>query len=766
MRFYSTSDWAQDVFAYDDYHSTNSNTDATLLAPISGVPYLVTEAVGALDGAPLYRWVDTEATLALQAKMHAQVHNLARANSAYSGLLGWAGIDYASLNGGGRIWHNVKWPGVLDTFRVPKPGAAFYRSQVDPAVTPVILPVFFWDFGPGSPASGPGAGTMIATNCDRLELYVGGQHFATGAPDTADYASLTHPPVIVDLTFSGTPPTELRIDGYLGAALVASVEMSADPTRDRLALVVEDASIAGDGNDMTRFTFRALDAFGNQRPYPTGDVALTLAGPATLIAENPFAFADYGGVGGGFIRSVAGASGTVTVTATHPTLGTASGTLVISPQPPPAPAGASGGGHGHPAPTAAAGDQAEGQDRRDRPGRGCARLWPACSRPTARRRASPSCSSGAATRFVRRAVERKARHRLGLRAAPQAPRPQAQAGPRRRTDGLGQAGRAHLGHGEADQARPPPAGARQARTADRARQLHADRTVDDDPHEGDRAQAVSRREKAIVVGLGAMGSATCLQLARRGVSVIGIDQYAPPHAYGSTHGDTRITRLAVGEGAEYIPLVQRSHQLWRELEEQSGARLLTQCGGVILSRPGSPFFEQTQALAQQFGIEHERLDNGQLRRRLPMFAVDEETEAYFEPSAGIVWPEAAVRVQLELARREGARLCLGERVVEWSASRAGVAVTTDAGTYAADRLVLSAGAWLPQLFPEGRELVAVYRQLLHWFEIREGYEQLREMPVFVWDFGGERGVRPPRRLLRLPRGRWSRRRPEARDGVV
>jgi sarcosine oxidase len=245
--------------------------------------------------------------------------------------------------------------------------------------------------------------------------------------------------------------------------------------------------------------------------------------------------------------------------------------------------------------------------------------------------------------------------------------------------------------------------------------------------------------KAIVVGLGAMGSAACLNLARRGVSVIGIDQYAPPHVHGSTHGDTRITRLAVGEGAEYIPLVQRSHQLWRELEEQSGARLLTQCGGLILSRPGSPFFEGTQALAQRFGIDHERLDNGQLRRRLPMFAADEWTEAYYEPSAGIVWPEAAVRVQLELARREGVRLCLGERVTRWSASTAGVTVTTDAGNHNADRLVLCAGAWLPQLVPEAQALVAVYRQLLHWFEIREGYEQLCEMPVFVWDFGGERG---------------------------
>jgi sarcosine oxidase len=249
---------------------------------------------------------------------------------------------------------------------------------------------------------------------------------------------------------------------------------------------------------------------------------------------------------------------------------------------------------------------------------------------------------------------------------------------------------------------------------------------------------VSRPVQTIVVGLGAMGSAACWHLASRGVSVIGIDQFVPPHAYGSTHGDTRITRLAVGEGAEYVPLVRRSHELWRELEQQSGARLLTQCGGLILSRPGSPFFEQTEALARRFGIAFERLDNALLRRRLPMFTVDEETEAYYEPGAGFVRPEAAVRVHLEMAQREGARLRLGERVTAWSASPAGVEVSTEAGTYVADRLVLCAGAWLPQLFPQGQELVAVYRQLLHWFEIREGYEQLRTMPVFVWEFGGAR----------------------------
>ncbi len=328
MNTRSTTHWAQDVFAYDDYHSHKGN--ATLSRPVSGIPYLVSEAVGALSGPPLYRWVDPPATLAIQARMHAQVHDIARSDSAYAGLLGWAGIDYASLHGGDRTWHGVKWPGVLDMFRVPKPGAAFYRSQTDPSVNPVILPVFFWDFGSGSPVIGPGFTAMIATNCDELRVFVADVHIATGTPDTTNYAHLAHPPVFVDLTADGAGTPELRIDGYVAGHQVACLKMSSDPTQDRLALTVEDASIVGDGRDMTRFTFLAVDEYGNQRRHRKGDVALALTGPAALIAENPFSFAEYGGVGGGFIRALPGGSGVATVTATHPILGRARAQVTVA----------------------------------------------------------------------------------------------------------------------------------------------------------------------------------------------------------------------------------------------------------------------------------------------------------------------------------------------------------------------------------------------------------------------------------------------------
>ena len=163
----SLTGWVQEVFAYDDYNSSNGN--ATLLPPIPGVPYLVTEAVGALDGPPYYRWIDDQPTQADQAKLHAQVHDIAASADAYSGLLAWCGFDYDSDNG--NIYQNIKWPGVADTFRVLKPGAAFYQAQVDPRSGPVIQPAFYWDFGPTSPVTSLGSTAAIWSNCDQLEAY-------------------------------------------------------------------------------------------------------------------------------------------------------------------------------------------------------------------------------------------------------------------------------------------------------------------------------------------------------------------------------------------------------------------------------------------------------------------------------------------------------------------------------------------------------------------------------------------------------------------
>ena len=325
MDIYSTVGWNQEVFAYDDYHSVNNaNQDATLNPPLPGVPYMISEAVGALDGAPLYRWIDPQATLALQGQMHAQVHSIAQGNAGYAGLLGWCGFDYQTYNGGDRVWNDLKTPGVTDTFRVPKPGAGFYASQAPASAGPVIVPGFFWDFGPASPTSGPGAGALLFTNCEQLDIYVGTATKPTvsGTPDTATFPNLAAAPVVVDFpAVSGTGNPPLKIQGLIGGQVVSTLLMSSNTSQDALALTLEDSAISADGSDATRFTVRIVDAHGNHRPLATGSdlqVTYTLAGPGVLVSDNPFPIGYYGGVGGGFIRSSEGATGIVTLTASCP----------------------------------------------------------------------------------------------------------------------------------------------------------------------------------------------------------------------------------------------------------------------------------------------------------------------------------------------------------------------------------------------------------------------------------------------------------------
>ena len=249
--------------------------------------------------------------------------------------------------------------------------------------------------------------------------------------------------------------------------------------------------------------------------------------------------------------------------------------------------------------------------------------------------------------------------------------------------------------------------------------------------------------ETIVLGLGAMGSAAACHLARRGNRVLGIDRFSPPHAFGSTHGDTRITRLAIGEGEQYTPLALRSHELWRELERETGSSLLTCNGGLVISSAAKTsinhvenFFENTVAAARRFGIVHELLDAPAIRRRFPAFNIADDEYGYFEPSAGFVRPEACVAAQLAVAKHHGATIRCDETVLGFDDAGQAVTVKTDRGEYRADRLIVTAGAWLPGLV--GSELskhFKVYRQTLFWFDVEGPLKpyQPGNFPIFIWE---------------------------------
>lgn len=258
---------------------------------------------------------------------------------------------------------------------------------------------------------------------------------------------------------------------------------------------------------------------------------------------------------------------------------------------------------------------------------------------------------------------------------------------------------------------------------------------------------MANRCDAIVLGLGAVGSAAVYQLARRGSRTLGIDQFSPPHTHGSTHGDTRITRQAIGEGTHYTPLALRSYELFREVERETGADLLTVCGGLIISSDGvttgthvAGFFENTLAAARTYGIAHEMLDASEIRRRFPQFLVRDDERAYFEPGAGFLRPEACVEAQLTLAERHGAELHRGERAISYRRDGDAIELTTDRDTYRAGRLIVGAGPWLPGLIDARyRHLFAIRRQVLHWFDVADATERFApgRFPVFIWQFDGD-----------------------------
>jgi sarcosine oxidase len=249
----------------------------------------------------------------------------------------------------------------------------------------------------------------------------------------------------------------------------------------------------------------------------------------------------------------------------------------------------------------------------------------------------------------------------------------------------------------------------------------------------------------IVVGLGALGSAACWQLARRGARVLGIDRFAPPHDHGSSHGLTRITRLAVGEGPEYVPLVQRSHVLWRQIEAATGHRLMQTTGGLVIGRRDgaaamhgqADFVASTIAVAVGAGIAHELLDAAAVRARFPPFRLIDAEYACYEPSAGVLFPEACVAAQLALARLAGASLQTGQPVAAIEREGSVLKVRTPTASYRAPQVLVAAGAWIPSLMGDvWRGRLRVQRQTQHWFEPAEPapFEPAR-CPIFIWAHG-------------------------------
>ena len=247
----------------------------------------------------------------------------------------------------------------------------------------------------------------------------------------------------------------------------------------------------------------------------------------------------------------------------------------------------------------------------------------------------------------------------------------------------------------------------------------------------------AERFDVVVVGVGSMGSMALWRLARRGLRVLGVEQFEPGHDRGSGHGESRIIRTAYFEGQEYVPLVRSAFQLWRELESESGRPLLTMTGALMIGRPEDELVRGVLRSIQEHGLEHELLDQQEARRRHPQHRLLPTEVALFERDAGLLRPEAAVRAAAERAVELGAQLVTGRRVSGLSFQEGGVQVDAGGATYRARRAVVSPGAWLPRLLPELELPIEIERQVQVWFPARRIESFLPEaFPVFMHERDG------------------------------
>jgi sarcosine oxidase len=241
----------------------------------------------------------------------------------------------------------------------------------------------------------------------------------------------------------------------------------------------------------------------------------------------------------------------------------------------------------------------------------------------------------------------------------------------------------------------------------------------------------------IVVGLGAMGSATAYHLSKQHTKVLGLEAFLPAHDKGSSHGESRIIRQAYFEDPAYVPLVLRAYELWDELQNESNEDILSITGGVAIGSPQRGLITGCLKSARRNGREHDLLDAREMRQRFPQVALADNEVAFYEEKAGYLKPEECIGQHLRCASKRGADLRFEEPVLSWRASQSGdgVSVTTEKQTYQARSLVISVGPWFAELVPGVSMPVIVSRRVMFWLKptSQPSAFDRRIFPIFIWE---------------------------------
>lgn len=220
----------------------------------------------------------------------------------------------------------------------------------------------------------------------------------------------------------------------------------------------------------------------------------------------------------------------------------------------------------------------------------------------------------------------------------------------------------------------------------------------------------------IVIGTGSMGSAACYFLAKRGQKVLGIDQFEPPHDRGSHAGQSRIIRKAYFEHPDYVPLLERAYENWQSLEAETGSQLYHRTGIVYFGKPDNENIAGIRNSAVLHDIRIENLSHAEAGRRFAAFDVPADFDVIYEPDAGYITPEAAIRTYIDASEKLGAVILRNTPVLSWRIEGEGVAVSTEKSVYTAEKLVIAAGAWTSRVIPKLKVKLDVTQQLLAWIE--------------------------------------------------
>lgn len=236
----------------------------------------------------------------------------------------------------------------------------------------------------------------------------------------------------------------------------------------------------------------------------------------------------------------------------------------------------------------------------------------------------------------------------------------------------------------------------------------------------------------IVIGVGGMGSAALYHLARRNASVLGLEQFDIPHELGSSHGVSRIIRLAYSEGSHYVPLLRRSYELWRELQDLAGEPLLIITGGIDAGTKDSETVTGVLESCAIHQLQHEVLNHRSLNERFPGYHLAEDMVGVFQPESGFLLPERCIVAHVQAAQKLGAEVHGRERVVSWEVANGTVSVATEKRTYRARKLVVTAGPWTASLLPALEPVAIPQRQVLLWTQPLRHPEHfaLSAFPIF------------------------------------